>query len=230
MTSPTLPPPMFTPMSTRQRPALLGGQDPMLILSLSLNLMLLAFFVMLNASADIDTARARSVLDGVQQTFATPQVDDSQPAAQTTKAVAQDALRSSLSTAFVPVLEGRDVVVRSQADRLLVSAPYAAFFEPDTDALRASLPVLDRLAAILAAPPDGLRYEILITVNAPARDYSLATRQAGSLAEDILRRGVAPALLTVGAAPAPDRSVDLVFMVLGDEDSSLSVISGMDRS
>ncbi|MDX2143894.1 MAG: hypothetical protein SFV19_11110 [Rhodospirillaceae bacterium] len=187
----------------------------MLLLSLSLNLMLLAIFVVLNATADVDQKRVKAVLTSVQQSFG----DESD---LTTAAVqvrrpdrgVQDVLRSSISEAFKSVLQGDTVVVRREADRLWVSAPATALFESDGRTLRAALPVLDRVVALLNAPPDGVRYDLLLVLPEPGDGDGAA--RAGLLAQDILRRGLRPELLNIGTMSSADDLVTFTFIVSSD--------------
>lgn len=199
-----------------------SNQTSSLVLTLSIGLQLLAFFVVLNAGATPDVDRTRAVVASVQQSF-NPSLAPPADAMTTglAKAAAQTALRTSISDAFSPVLDGRDMIVRADGDLMWVTAPAAAFFEPDTDKLRAVLPVLDRVVAALDAPTPGLRYELMVTIATP--DSDVAARQAGVMAEDLLRRGLKPAALSLGTLRAPTPTVTLTFIVLAEDDTSFSI-------
>jgi|GEM_PF-6323942 len=200
-----------------------------LVLTLSIGLQLLAFFVVLNAGAAPDPDRTRAVVASVQQSFnprVTPPADAL--SAGLAKAAAQTALRTSISDAFSPVLLGRDMIVRADSDLMWVTAPAAAFFEPDTDKLRAVLPVLDRVVAALAAPPAGLRYELMVTI--ATSDTAVAARQSGVMAEDLLRRGLNQAALSLGTLRAPEPTVTLTFIVLSDDEAPLGAVRKAGRS
>jgi hypothetical protein len=194
---------------------LLGDQSPMLLLSLSLNLMLLAVFVVLNSTAEFDRKRVAAVLTSVQQSFGAEA--ETPPDAVRIRRLdrgVQDVLRSSISEAFKSVLHGDTMVSRREADRLWVSAPLPALFEADGRALRAALPVLDRVVALLNAPPTDIRYDLLVVVPERA-DYDAADL-AGALARDFLRRGLRPDLLSVGIVKSADDLVTFTFTVSSD--------------
>jgi len=205
---------------------LFGAHSPTLLLSLSLNLLLLAFFVVLNTGVDFDRGRVRAALDSVRETFGRlePAARDGAGAA---RAAAEDALRVAVSAAFAPVLDGVDVVVRTEAGRVVVRAPFAAVFEPATGALRPALPLLDRVAAVLAAPPDGLRTEMLVALT--SSDAGAALAQAGALADDVMRRGVDPALFAVGAVAGPAPAVVFTFAVFAADEPALAPLIGGPR-
>jgi hypothetical protein len=194
-----------------------GDQSPTLLLLLALNLLLIVFFVVLNANATTDLSRSRDVLAGVQKSFGDDVVlPKGSDVTSVAKSQAQDALRTSVSTAFQSVLDGQDIIVRNEADRFSVIAPMAAFFEPETQALRASLPVLNRISAILKTPADGFRYEMIVTIDAGAiADHQLS--QAGALAEDMLRRDFATGVFAVGLGATATNTVVFTFQVLTDD-------------
>lgn len=204
-----------------------SNQTSSLVLTLSIGLQLLAFFVVLNATTKPDESRSKAVLASVQSSFNPSAVATTKPIT-TNKSAAQVALRSSISDAFSPVLDGRDVIVRTDGDLLWVKAPLAVFFDPDTQTLRTSLPVLDRLIAVLNAPPDNMRYEMLVTISGFEGKASFA--QAGALAEDLLSRGLTRNVFSLGLVSAPERSVTLTFIALSEEETSLGAFAERGRS
>lgn len=203
---------------------LLGRQNSTLLLLLSLNLLLIVFFVVLNANADVDWQRSRVILSSVQKSFGDDANRMALNANAPAKIMAQDALRSTVSAAFVSVLDGKDVLVRNEADRFIVSVPMAALFETDTGKLRAVLPVLDRIAAGLKNPFDGYRYEMIVTVHALGASED-AMIQASVLAEDLLRRDFGPTLFAVGLAPSLAPGVTFTFQVLSDSAAEQDEVS-----
>ncbi|MBL8642864.1 MAG: hypothetical protein JNK21_02940 [Rhodospirillaceae bacterium] len=212
-----------TPERAPARPfvRLRGDQSPTLLLLLSLNLLLIVFFVVLNFNATTDVQRSRNVLASVQTTFSDVVAPSNNlEAASVAKSAAQDALRTSVSSAFASVLEGQDVIVRNAADRFSVIAPAAVLFEPGTNALRPVLPVLNRISAILKAPAEGFRYEMIVTLGVDEASEALAVSQAGILAEDLLRRDFAATDFAVGTAPAETHDVTFTFLVLSEDSAA----------
>lgn len=216
-------------MNTQANHQPAGNQNSSLVLTLSIGLQLLAFFVVLNANTKPDESRSQAVLVSVQTAF-NPSAVSSTTGPAVNKAAAQVALRSSISDAFSPVLDGRDVVVRTDGDLLWVKAPLAVFFDPETRALRASLPVLDRVIAVINAPPDNLRYEMLVTIPGSDSADVNAAMQAGALAEDLLHRGLTRNVFSLGVVASPDRIVTLTFAALAEDDGSLGALIGRVRS
>jgi hypothetical protein len=202
-----------------------SNQTSSLVLTLSIGLQLLAFFVVLNASTTPDNERMRAVVASVQQSFGNDAAADPRALQSAAKAAAQVALRSSISDAFSRVLEGQNVLVRNDGDVLWVRTPSAAIFEPDTNKLRAVLPILDRLTSILSAPSEGLRYEMLITLSEDETIGSFVPAQAGALAADLLRRGLTASSFSLGTQSGTERTITFMFVVLADTDAPLSAIT-----
>lgn len=202
---------------------LLGNQAPTLLLLLSLNLLLIVFFVVLNANATADLERSRTVLGSLQRSFGAGEREGELRIRPAARVAAQDALRTSVSVAFSAILDGRDVVVRNQTDRFSVTTPLAAFYEPDSGALKPALPVLSRLVEILAAPPEDYRIEMTVTVNAATEDDPLAMAQAAALAAEMLGRDVDTTLFAVGTARAVRPGLTFTFDVLPGETAETGV-------
>lgn len=197
-----------------------GNQSPLLLLMLSLNLLLIVFFVVLNANSTIDVARAHVVLDNVQKYFGPDR--GGQPVVKVTAAsriAARDALRSSVTAAFASVLEGREITVRDQADSLTVLAPAAALFESETGTLRITLPLLDRIARIMTIPMDDLRSGMTVTIEYSGEEAVNARMQAASLAQQLLRRDVPRASFAVGVLPAETSAVRFTFFAVPVDDA-----------
>jgi hypothetical protein len=212
----------------RLAPAL-GGHGQVIVISLSLNLILLAFFIVLNDTVRYDGARVAAALDSLRREFATSSTPDVELLAA--KAQAYDALRKSVSAVFATVLSGREVVLHTTSERVDVKVPAAALIDPETGALRPALPVLDRVAAVVAAPPAGSRYAVMVAA-AGQPDRTAAYAAAGALAAALVIRGIDPALVSTGIAPRSAQARPgfvFSFLVLDEvEDATASFARGDD--
>ncbi|MDX2223541.1 MAG: hypothetical protein SFV21_12375 [Rhodospirillaceae bacterium] len=200
---------------------IMADHGQVVLISLSLNLILLAFFIVLNGAARLDGPRVSAALDSVRQSFAViPQ--DNETAIAAVRAAAHDRLRNAVSAAFATVVSGREVVLHATADRIDVAVPVAAIVEDQTGRVRDNLALLDRIATIVADPPTGTRYAVMATAPGGDNNTDPATI-AGDLAAALIVRGVAPALVLAGLAP-PDRpaadGVTFSFLVLDDADDA----------
>lgn len=199
-----------------------------LALFLALYLLLLAFFIMLNALSSLESRRADAVMDSLSETFsraggvrgpasgALP-LDDLAGlgrAAETFIAVVSDLFQAVMPAArIVQVTPGRDV-------ELLVRAE--ALFEPDAADLRPSrLAMLDSIVAALAVAPPGLRFEMeailqtgpaqAATPPLPTAADTLAVRRAGTVGRTMMARGATPGSVVVGLGPGDPDWMRLAF-------------------
>ena len=193
--------------------------------SLSLNLILLAFFVVLNGASQFDQDRVAAVLDGVKSTFGLvvpAQVSAGSDAAG--RAVARDALRDSVSAAFATVLPGRELVLATRVDRIDVVVPQAALFDDETGALRPAMPLLGRLVDVIINPARGVRYEMIVSADLRT-DRASMSAAAGALVNTLVMRGIPPNLISAGRTAGTktgsgvgDGTFEFSFLVLDAAD------------
>ena len=142
--------------------------NPLLMLVLSLYLLLLAFFVVLNSISNVEITRSTAVSGSLNETFAA----DGRPADQSVTLVSSQGnlladtaflsrvgslIRTELAFATVEeVLPGRLMSVTMSADELFI---------PGREAVNPLLrPIIDRVAKALINPSPGVRYDVDILV------------------------------------------------------------------
>jgi hypothetical protein len=203
---------------------LIGDQAPTLMVSLSLNLMLLGFFVVLTSASTFDRQRAAIAAADIRSNFGGATRDESTGVARGRRAEVAQSLRQKISSVFSSVLPGTDVDSDIDNDRIDIVVPAAVLFDETTQLLRPVLPLLDRLAAVLADVPAGYRFESTISSAVHDREPALdAATRAEAIATGFMSRGVDARLISVGAANnrSPIPTVGFSFMVLDlDEDSN----------
>jgi hypothetical protein len=162
----------------------------MLVPLLTVELLLLAFFIVLNAVSNLETDRTRSVLDSVRAAFGVtaPRQDESlhSEPEQTLAEVEQQIASLARAVASVPA------PVPAQEDALWIDLPLQALFRPGEDRLStAQARFVERLTALLKQTPSSHSYEIAVmrgTADAAAGDDMLRLRQAGALAAALRAR------------------------------------------
>lgn len=190
--------------------------DSGIVLLLSLKLILLAFFILLNSIAEIESTRMRAVLDSVDQAFngSYRSIPDpaTEPAGSGVLTEAADALSQvhALISAEIP---GSEAKVVGDSEALRFDLPAGALFQIGEAKLRPSRrELLRRLARALMPDPSGAqRYEIEILhgtaqrlVNrAVERDGGepLEIRRGASLAGALLTQGMPAEALVIGLLP-----------------------------
>ena len=192
-----------------------GSSQP---LFLALFLLLLAFFIMLNAMSTVEEGRSDKVLESVQRAFPSAlrkdiaeDLLDAEPGS-----VIGEGVRGALGTVFREVLPGIPVEVEANGNPIFVSIPTARVFAPAAGGVT---PVMEdlarRLAPILNNPPAGsvLDLQILYGVD---RSTSADQRQtlifrASETVRAFNDREVDPAILSAGLEPRDPAFVRLIF-------------------
>jgi hypothetical protein len=157
-------------------------RNSLLMLVLSLYLLLLAFFVVLNTISNVEVSRSMAVTGSLNETFAA----DGRPADKSSALVSRQGdvlagaaflsrlgnlIKTELDFAQIEdVLPGRLMAVTMSADSLFI---------PGREAINPLLrPVIDRVAKALINPLPGVRYDVDILVGKSATDELVLGRSA----------------------------------------------------
>ncbi len=212
-----------------------GGSDRILITLLALNLILLAFFVVLNAASSFDTERVRAVAASARTTIFSSFEERDRAEALSYRG-ALSGFRDSVADQFASVLpssqdESSVPTVRVGSDRVEVDVPATIFFRND-GTLYDPLPTLDGLAAVIGTPPEGYRAELAIRGSgAMLSDESLVDRLA-VLADNLVSRGIPATALSAGvlsntnaaqSVSANSPSLRFTFFLQSVEEDSLNL-------
>ncbi len=211
-----------------------------LALFLALYLLLLAFFIMLNALSSLENQRASAVMDSLTTTFRAAPAPapasgvvplDAVPgpglAAEAFTAVLRDLFEATIPAARIERLApGQALTLSLRADTL---------FESGADRLRpARLALFDAIIAALAQAPAGMRFEMTALLyggtasfdpdaagagadagaGRPEAGDALAFRRATALARLMGTRGAEPGTVVTGLIPGDERRIRLSFTVL----------------
>lgn len=194
-----------------------AGGPAHIVLLLSANLILLAFFILLNALSEYQEDRKKVVLESVNRTFsdgaAHPQAATAEPAALGSLPHPRDLLLDigSVLEAAIPAARS---TLNAQATQLSIDFPEDAFFVGERTRLRAAGgSLLRRLAAALTEPPPaGLGFEVAFYHPAAqdGADRVRAVARATLVAERLQRR-LSSETVSIGLEPRLDDAVRLVI-------------------
>ncbi len=190
-------------------------KDPNIVALLSLQLLLLAFFILLNALSKFEDEKTRRVLESVNDTF-NGQVQAVRNASTYSGAIGSlddgRSLVAELKRLFTTTLPATRVEQSSNANLFRLVLPATKLFEAGSAELRSGrLGLLNRISALLKkrqALGQGFRLRWLHGVET-TRDRRLAApapslleiRRVGYVVDELLARGVEPARLAVGVEP-----------------------------
>lgn len=201
-----------------------AGQDPNLVGLLSLQLLLLAFFILLSTISTFDESRVRSVLGSVQEAFSdvtgSSEHDDVEMQAD-----------SIVLSAIVDEVEGvvktalqLDRVTRVGDGDIAFDLPAESLFAAGTaQSTPGRADVLRRIVVALDRRPSGYRYELDILVGRAAAEAgagdavslpALQIDRAGTLARALVDAGATPSGLSSGLLPGASDKLRVVIRLV----------------
>ncbi len=161
-------------------------RDPTLILILSLYLLLLAFFILLNNISEVEKARSKAVAGSLQATFAFRGRPTSNPTVSIStisKVLGDDSLDRRLGTLVRAELRLARFEVIEPGRLMQLRVHEAALFTGlDNEISSTGRRLIDKIATELRNPPPGVRYDVEIRLSrmrAGARTPARARTRAG---------------------------------------------------
>ncbi|MFQ6018259.1 MAG: hypothetical protein ACE5KF_08680 [Kiloniellaceae bacterium] len=194
---------------------------------LSLKLILLAFFILLNALSEFEDDRTRAVIQSVHRSFK-DKIDSPESTVAYSTSLGQLPETKALIGEVGSLFEAEFPAVRSKEERratvLRIELPADSLFEPGGAGLRAGRKrLVRRLAkALMRDRGGGPAYELDVLHGVPpgaagkpatAGASSLEVRRAGLLARRLTGAGLPPEALSTGVDPARPGVVQLILRV-----------------
>lgn len=191
-------------------------RNALLLQMLSVYLLLLAFFVVLNSISHVEAARTRAVSSSLNETFAA----NGRPAERTDlftsdagnapSDAAMLARVGALIRTELALVEARDVV---PGRVMQVTLPADSLFVPGREAIDAlRRPLIERIARVLANPPASMRYDLDIILGTDD-GRQLATRRSAWLASIFTAAGAPPRSIAAGTDRQSSGTLTLLFHV-----------------
>lgn len=198
--------------------------NPLLLQILSLYLLLLAFFVVLNSIAKVDDARSNAVSGSLNSTFASRGILAQKSKLLTSSrgnVIADAATLSKVGELVQTEIALSKVTVINPGRVLEVSVPSAAIFVSGRAAINPlRRPLVDRIARTLTNPPTGVRYDVEI-LNGISRHDELAVTRSAYLASVFENAGIPERNVIAGVEHGAPGEVLLRFYVNPRQDSPL---------
>ncbi|MEQ8397682.1 hypothetical protein [Thalassobaculum sp.] len=204
-----------------------GASQP---LFLSLFLLLLAFFILLNALSTIEPGRSNRVLESVQRAFPSAyraELGEGVLAGDPGQVIGENA-RARIGAIFSQVLPVAQVTVEPHGNPIYVQAPTMRVYAPQAGGLTpAGRMLAERLAPLLASPPAGsvLELEVLFSASADDRGTSrdARSRSVSDMVESMVGAGIEPSLMAAGLEPGQSDTVRFVFRTRPAAEAGLSI-------
>lgn len=206
------------------------GVDSHIVMLLSLELILLAFFILLNGLSEFEQQKQAQVLDSVTKAFRgsiqTPSNVSELPPSLGVLGLPQGLTDEigSLFESFVPDAEAKRT---EHATAMLVEMPASVFFRAGDNDIRPERKVLiRRLARAMMRDPDGvLSYELAFEHGIAAdsarqsgesADTARAVQRAAAMARYLVQQSIPGEVVSVGVSPGDPERVRFVLRLRSD--------------
>ncbi|WP_417516977.1 hypothetical protein [Minwuia sp.] len=152
---------------------------------LALYLILLGFFILLNAHASLSEAKTRAMVDGLRLDFVPPV-----PQPEGAMALVADPLEQRLADLFRHELPDGGWQLETREGTVIVRMPQRRAFTEDSAVLQPGrISMVQRLSALLGEAQKSNDLNLSLTLFFE-HDRALARRRAAALARDLVRNGI----------------------------------------
>lgn len=198
--------------------------DSLLLIFISLYLVLIAFFFVLNSYADRAAVRERKTLDSLSAAFsrvALPRASEADQPRDTGHFAEDKAYVLAAVETLGQHIDGLDVRGGAEVDQATVIVPLGALFDEGRVTVRRDrLPVLDALAALAEKAPFGAQRDLRILLGSgqsrvlprPEGKARIALLRAGALGRALRERGYPRGGFGVGLTPGREDRIAFVFI------------------
>lgn len=195
------------------------SQQSFAALLVSLYLVLLVFFIMLNAQAQVNAARQFEAISSLRSAFSSSKDRPYGPAESLPDgqdAQLMEEFYADLSAILVPLteLEGTHLVLH--ADHLVLTAPIAVFFAPLQAPPRMErMETWQRLAAFAESYKNRVAFHLSLAVGASPEPEGLRRDRAGAWARMMQSLGTDAAVIMTGEDPGLEEYIELRLSLSG---------------
>ena len=198
------------------------GNEGTMGLFVALYLILLAFFILLNAVSEQAANRAAAAMESVNTTFRESSVQNREPTADPNaeEIAANDSVLSSVGRTFLAEMELNGRFAAHGGNTFEVTFPVDYLFEPGSFRVRRSMtPFLDQLIEAVRTAPAGKAQQVAFLFGTGSAEVSremtrgqeMAVRRAGALARYVVANGLEESEFSVGFTAVSESEVLAVF-------------------
>jgi hypothetical protein len=209
-----------------------SGSPDSISLFLSLFLLVLAFFIVLVSISTLEDVKSQAVRNSLSSTFRSVLSPSTNPTEFTSKDgnfLGGQAFQEQITGIFATTLQVAKVEIVRPGSLMQIKLPASAMFAEGETVIRpVTIPVLDRIVAVLSARPPGLRFDMEFVIGSPvSKDKELPVAQtleshrAGNLAREMAHRGVPPDSIAIGIQPGRTDQITIWFFVRDEAETQL---------
>jgi flagellar motor protein MotB len=187
------------------------GQSANDVLFLALYLILLAFFILLNAHASPSERKTQAVLETFQPAFVITQVAADAAALSTT------AVDVRLLEVFRSHLPSGDWQMQTLEGRIEITLPARKAFSADSAVLQPGrISLVRRLGEVIGEAQNITGLTVAMSIG--GIDNALARRRAAALARDLVRNGIMPTRFEAGTGRTSADTISIRLTPLHERD------------
>jgi len=205
------------------QPVASAGRDSSVVLFVSIYLLLLAFFIILNSISNQEQARSQALIESVGSAFRGPhrlRSDFVDLIANPDAVVPNDEFREKVKGIFSSLIEIKGFAATEGGDGFRVDMSADRLFFPGTSRIKdIKGRLFGDLVALLQRKPPGFyrELEFVLTTGAVLPEgrnlgYNLAVRRAGAFARTLIDHGADMKAVTIGLRPGPANEARLTFI------------------
>lgn len=211
-------------------------RDPSLTLFLGLYLLILAFFILLNAISTIEEIKADAVMDSLTSTFSTllpPESDLRNFNAETGDVLQAQAFIETSAKLFETLIPAVKITVVQPGEQMQAIFPVNSLFFEGKPELRPGSSrdqLFDGIIAVISSRPDTLRFEMDVLIGVVYLNGrtlpiapTLESRRLGAIAREYTSRGGPPDSISIGLHPGDSDEVRILFSVRPRSDAVLNL-------
>lgn len=194
-------------------------------LFLSLYLVLLAFFILLNALSKIEEKKARETMKSINETFSRSEGIDIKPELEEIKEgsieeeYTQGAYLSGIMKIAKENINEPDIKITTFGNYIRITYPIERFFEPASSRIMGKQKsLLTKIADEVSTIPEGQRMDVDFTIgvdgsqaSSPDASNNLSVARSGEFARFMESIGVSQHLISVGIKPSVKGVVKITF-------------------
>lgn len=193
---------------------------------LSLQLLLLAFFVLLTALSSFEGDRSRLVIDSLQSAFSAPFGDRAPTAGGRADALLLLSLQEEVGDLVATAVPLTRVERTAPGRAMSLDLPEDAFFRAGEVRLNPlQRPLFERLVRALDRRPAAYRYEIDL-LQPDSVPQPLLVARAGALVDALIAAGAPPASLSIGSRPGEPGRIRIMIRLFG-RDAPAGLFDGL---
>ncbi len=190
---------------------------------LALNLLVLAFFILLVSMSTFEKNKTKAVVNSMHAVFSPMQEikTDTVFFSNSGNVITAEEFQDHVEGVFSSAIGVVKIEIVEPGKVMKVVMPTARFFGTKSDAIREeSLPLVDRIISSISARPPGYRFDMEIVIGRKdtvigfsSNSQTLQMSRAGAIARSMLSRGIPGDSISIGMQDGDPESVTMWFYI-----------------